>query len=130
MLTGGCFCGAVRYEAKGDVFHSTLCHCSDCRHVAAAPAVAWFSVAVPDFRITAGTPRRFKSSPDVERGFCGDCGTGLTYRHDGRPEIDITTCSLDAPETIPPADHSFVRSRLSWIGVADGLPEYDTVRRD
>jgi hypothetical protein len=70
------------------------------------------------------------SSPDVERGFCGDCGAGLTYRHGGRPEIDITTCSLDTPESIPPADHSFVRSRLSWIRVADGLPEYDTVRRD
>lgn len=129
MLTGGCFCGAVRYALHGKPFHATLCHCSDCRRIAAAPAVAWITVPAGDFHIIAGTPKRLQSSPHAERRFCGDCGTGLTYQHAGHPgEIDITTCSLDHPEQIPPADQTFTQSRLPWMPSANSLPEHETTR--
>jgi hypothetical protein len=129
MLTGGCFCGDVRYEVTGAAFHSTLCHCSDCRRIAGAPMVAWFSVKAADFRIVNGAARRFQSSAKVERQFCGACGTGLTYQHAGLPEeIDVTTCSLDAPELMPPEDQSWTRGRLSWLKRADGLIAYETTR--
>lgn len=131
MLIGGCFCGAVRYEIASGPFHSTLCHCSDCRRVAGAPAVAWFSAKAADFRITAGAPRRFRSSANVERCFCGTCGTGLTFQHADLPEeIDVTTCSLDAPELMPPTDHTWNRSRLPWLKLADGLAVHETNRSD
>ncbi len=129
MLTGGCFCRAVRYEAAGGTFHSTLCHCSDCRHVAGAPAVAWFSITVSGFRVTSGTMRRFHSSAKAVRGFCGDCGTALTYQHaDFAEEIDVTSASLDAPEAMPPADHTWICERLDWMKVAAGLPAYERGR--
>lgn len=44
MLTGGCFCGAVRCEADADAVHETVCHCSDCQRAVGAASVAWFSV--------------------------------------------------------------------------------------
>jgi hypothetical protein len=129
MVSGGCFCGAVRYAVSGEPLHSTLCHCSDCRRVAGAPAVAWFTMRVDDFRITSGVPRRLQSSGKVERTFCGACGTGLTYQHADLPgEIDVTSGSLDAPEGMAPEDHTFVGSRLRWLRMEDGLPEYETVR--
>jgi hypothetical protein len=129
MLTGGCYCRAIRYEVTGEPFHSTLCHCSDCRRVAGAPAVAWFSVAASGFRVTAGAPRRFRSSPRVEREFCGACGTALTFRHAGLAgEIDVTTCSLDAPELVPPKDHTWVGERLTWLQTEDGLPGFAGAR--
>jgi hypothetical protein len=129
MLAGGCYCGAVRYEADGAPFHRTLCHCVDCRRVSGAPAVAWFSVARAALRFTQGSPMWYRSSPQVTRGFCAQCGTQLTYAHDTSPgEIDITTCSLDDPQALPPEDHTFARSRLHWLRTNDGLPEYATTR--
>ena len=115
MLTGGCFCGAVRYEAGGEPFHTTLCHCADCRRVAGAPAVAWFSVATADYRVVAGTPRMFASSARAQRSFCPDCGTGLTFQaHASLDEIDVTIGSLDDPGFVRPEDHTWFASRTSW----------------
>jgi hypothetical protein len=126
---GGCACGAVRYDVEGDAFHRTLCHCVDCRRAAGAPAVAWFSVKADALRWTAGAPALHRSSPPVERGFCGACGTQLTYRHDDyRDEIDVATASLDDPELAPPDDHTFASQRLSWLKLADGLPVYPRTR--
>lgn len=128
-LSGGCHCGAVRYEAHGEPFNSTLCHCTDCRRVSGAPAVAWFSVLSRDLRWTAGEPVFYESSSGIRRGFCPACGGTLSFQ-DARwqDEIDIATCSLDDPEKVPPSDHTFVRSRLGWMKLHDGLPEYPTTR--
>lgn len=127
--SGGCFCGAVRYTVTGEVFNSTLCHCADCRRVSGAPAVAWFSARRADFRFTHGEPQRFASSEHVLRGFCPGCGTTLSFEDARWPEeLDIATASLDDPEAVPPGDHTFVRSRLGWMKLDDGLPEYPATR--
>ncbi|MBR0648736.1 GFA family protein [Roseomonas terrae] len=129
MLKGGCFCGYVRYEAGGTPFHSTVCHCSMCRRVAGAPMVAWFSVPRAEYRVVAGEPTRFASSPQAFRTFCPRCGTPLTFESAYSPdEIDITTVSLDDPETMPPADHTRTATQLSWVHLDDGLPTYPELR--
>jgi hypothetical protein len=131
MLTGGCYCGETRYEGAGALFHPTLCHCRDCRRIAGAPAVAWFSLRARDFRFTAGEPVRFASSEKGRRSFCGRCGTPLTFQNVDLPdEIDITTASLDDPEQVPPADHTHAGSRLSWLHLSDGLPRYRLGREE
>jgi hypothetical protein len=128
-LTGGCFCGLVRYEASGTPFHETTCHCSMCRRTTGAPFVTWFSVPRTQFRLIRGEPARFKSSARGQRSFCARCGTQLTFEHQDFPgEIDITTCSLDDPNVLPPKDHTWMRSRLDWIALADRLPEYPEAR--
>ena len=53
-MTGGCFCGFVRYRADGAPFDETNCHCTICRRTSGAPFVAWFSVARADFAFIAG----------------------------------------------------------------------------
>lgn len=129
MLEGGCFCGAVRYEAVGTPYHLTNCHCSICRRTAGAPFVTWFSVSRPGFRFVHGAPSRFSSSAKGTRSFCSLCGTQLAFEHDDLPhEIDVTTCSLDDPERLPPEDHTRTSSRLAWIKLADGLPEHREAR--
>lgn len=130
-LQGGCSCGAVRYEAHGTPFHQTLCHCVDCRRAAGAPAVAWFSVRAADLHWTHGAPALYRSSPAVERSFCGRCGTQLGYRNDGYPdEIDITTCSLDDPEALPPLDHTFISQQLRWLNISGDLPHFPRTRAE
>jgi hypothetical protein len=129
MLQGGCCCGDVRYEAGGTPFHRTNCHCSICRRASGAPFVAWFSVRRTGFRFVQGEPTRFKSTPKGVRSFCPRCGTQLTFEHvDAAGEIDVTTCSLDDPEGLPPEDHTRTSSKLRWIKLADGLPEHREAR--
>ncbi|MGI4945401.1 MAG: GFA family protein [Janthinobacterium lividum] len=123
MLAGGCFCGAVRYQAAAEPFHETVCHCADCRRAVGAAAVAWFTVPSSTLRWTAGTPAAFQSSPGVMRRFCAVCGTSLTY--EGAPgEVDVTICSLDDPNVVPPRDHTRTAARLSWDIIGDGLPTH------
>ena len=130
IATGGCLCGAVRYEARGAGFHATLCHCASCRRASGAPLVAWVSFAAAGFRFTAGEPRRLRSSSAVERSFCGACGTALTYRHDTLPdEIDVTTASLDDPAAFPPADQTWTGERIAWLADAHQLPAFPRTRR-
>ena len=125
MLSGGCLCGGIRYEAHGAPFHPTLCHCSMCRRAAGAPVVAWFSVPREGYRVVAGTPARYASSPGVVRTFCPRCGTSLTFESEAHPaEIDVTTASLDDPEAMPPRDQVRAATRLCWMAEAEALPAW------
>ena len=91
--------------------------------------VAWFSVPRDGLRVTAGEPARYASSPKGTRSFCPRCGTQLTFEHDDHPdEVDVTTCSLDAPGAVPPLDHVRVSSRVPWMQGEDELPEYRETR--
>jgi hypothetical protein len=131
MLKGGCFCGLIRYDAEGRPFHETNCHCSICRRTAGAPFLTWFTVPRSQFRIVCGEPRRFRSTAKGTRSFCPHCGTQLTFEHeDFSDEIDVTTCSLDDPEGLPPRDHTHASSRLSWVKLADQLPEHQESRQE
>ena len=121
MLTGGCFCDAVRYTVTGTPFNATNCHCSICRRTAGAPFVAWLSVRPDEFHLERGEPTRFQSSAQGERSFCARCGTQLTFRSAGLDEVDVTIASLDDPELVPPADNTRTSSRLSWISTSTGI---------
>jgi hypothetical protein len=124
MLEGGCFCGAIRYRASGNTTNETNCHCSICRRTSAAPFVAWFTVPASEFVFTAGAPVEFDSSSHGRRTFCPKCGTPLTFRSTQSPEeVDVTTCSLDRPDEVPPRDHTFTESALSWVDLGS-LPAH------
>ena len=128
MLTGGCFCGAIRYETSAEPFHETICHCEDCRRAVGAHAVAWFSVPRAAL-VLKGEPTRFQSSARAVRSFCGLCGTSLLYESDAQPgEVDITLASLDQPNVVPPKDHTMAAGKLGWDLICDGLPSYARLR--
>eukprot|EP01037_Dinobryon_pediforme_P005794 gene5794-5857_t len=129
MLSGGCLCGAVRYDVDGPVFNETICHCRDCRRAVGASNVAWFTVRTTWFRLTQGRAAAYRSSEKVMRQFCSDCGTSLSYQYDDRmDEIDITIATLDEPGTVAPKDHTQTGDRLGWDVIGDGLPEYEKFR--
>jgi len=129
-MEGGCFCGYVRYRVGGPPADETFCHCSICRRTSGAPAVAWFTVPVSDYELLAGEPASFRSSDHGTRSFCPRCGTPLTFRSDRLAgEVDVTTCSLDQPERVPPRTHTRAASKLSWLRLGDGLPVHEEARQ-
>ena len=131
-LTGGCRCGALRYQALNAPRHSMICHCASCRKSAAAPLVPWVTFPAADVTFS-GTLRIHASSPGVERGFCPECGTPISYAHAERAnEIDITTCSLDQPEAFPPKNDSWLEDDLDWMHAEPtaARPRYSRFRPD
>ena len=124
-LEGGCLCGRTRFRVAGAATNRGYCHCRSCRGASGAPFVAWATFPSSGFAITQGDLTRYASSKKVVRGFCGTCGTALTYAHQARPEeIDVALAALDEPARVPPEFHIWVSHKLPWIALADGLPQY------
>ncbi len=128
---GGCLCGAVRYRVSGPPRDPTNCHCATCRKAHAAAFVSWATFDASELSFGAGQPTRYASSPNVTRSFCGSCGTPLTYQRRDLPgEIDVSICSLDAPDELPPRTHIWTRHKLGWLALQDGLPAHERFRSE
>lgn len=77
-LTGGCLCGAVRYDLATDATALGACSCDQCRRHTGSLLVGLGAMA--DAIVWQGAPAVFRSSDWAERGFCGVCGSTLFYR--------------------------------------------------
>ena len=124
---GGCHCGAVRYTVSGEPQHVALCHCSDCRKSAGAPAVAWAAFAEGEFKLLQGELTTFNSSGSTMRSFCPKCGTGIAYRNaDMLPGIvDIQAATLDDPDALPVQAQIQTAERLGWMAHLHELPQFE-----
>jgi hypothetical protein len=132
-ITGGCACGAVRYELKSAPFDAGWCHCRTCQLVSGAPAMVFASVPAGHLVWTTGGDKvtSFKSSTFGHRSFCGECGTPFLMQVDHQPEtVDFSVATLDAPERVAPSFHIFWGSRIGWFEPGDDLPRHDRFRPD
>jgi len=124
-IAGGCYCGRIRYQIAQAPGATGICHCKSCRLTAGAESVGWAVNFTEDFAFTKGQPRAFRSSKNVERAFCGDCGTTLTYRRDSRNLVDVTLATLDDPEQLPPTQETWCQDRVSWNRLNDDLAHHE-----
>ena len=127
MITGGCHCGAVRYQAEGQALTHALCHCMDCRRHAGAPMVGWTMYPKDAVKVTKGMPKVYSSSANGRRHFCPDCGTGLFYENaEILPGIiDIQSATYDDAAAVPPQAHIQIAERIGWMERAHELPAFD-----
>jgi hypothetical protein len=132
-LTGGCMCGAVRYELKSQPFDCGWCHCRTCQLNSGAPGMVFASVPDSDFTWTSGSDK-VKSVPSSSFGhreFCSECGTPFLMKVDHQPEtVDFSVVTLDEPEAIAPGFHIFSSSKVGWFESKDELPRHDRFRPD
>ena len=131
LRTGGCLCGAVRYESVGEPLFSLLCHCRDCQHQSGSAYVAAMRVPAAGFRITKGEPKLYVSLSDagnrVTRAFCPECGCPLFIHVSARPEIvGLRVGSLDDPSGFRPEADIFVKSAQPWDHMNPDLPKHQT----
>ena len=129
VVTGGCLCGAVRYEADKSSYRTGCCHCRMCQKATGAPFVSLVQIPREAFRYTTGEPKYFNASEISDSVFCGDCGTTLMIRY--YPEINdayvVLTATLDDPNGYPPERHSGVESQMEWLKLDDDLPRTEYV---
>ena len=128
---GGCACGALRYRLNVEATQCCYCHCESCRNATGAVFVAWATFPTVAFELTGSGLRIRRSSKHAKRGFCGACGTQMTYAHDKRPgEFDLAVATLDNPDSLPPQFHIWVSEKPSWAVIGDELPQYSGWKRD
>ena len=131
-LTGGCGCGAVRFEVSAPLAGASYCHCTRCQHRTGTAASAQARTAPNTFTITAGADRLARWSPagGSEKVFCASCGSALFSQNPANPEVvGIRFGAFDHDPGIRPEHHQFVAYAASWEALPDdGLPRYEESR--
>ena len=125
-VSGGCYCGEVRYQVSGPVLGKGMCLCRECQHVSAGGGTFAMVVAEQSFRYTQGTPRQFARS-DLEapatRDFCGTCGTHLVTHSTRAPKALIVKAgTLDDPSVYGLPDRAiYVGEKQVYHVVPEGV---------
>jgi hypothetical protein len=130
--SGGCQCGAVRYEVTAAPVTVYACHCTECQRQSGS-AFAMAAVIPKDhFRVTQGQPKMFprRTSPVkvMECWFCADCGTRLYHVPGGTayPNRNIKPGTLDDSSWLVLATHFWTRSAQKWMVFPDGATCHET----
>lgn len=126
ILTGGCFCGAVRYEVRGGVHDTRSCHCSRCRKAFSSQANAYGLVDPEQFRWVQGEEylTTYPAEGEFGKRFCRICGSALCGIAHGRVH-GITLGCLDSDEGLEIEAHIFVASKAAWEVMPEGVRQYD-----
>lgn len=126
--TGGCACGAVRFEITEPLVGALYCHCSRCQRRTGTAASANAKCEPGSFRVVKGEKhlRAWKPDGGAEKWFCGECGSALFSVVPGDvPKIGVRLGALDSDPGIRPSYHQFVAYAAPWEELADdGLPRY------
>jgi hypothetical protein len=122
-MTGGCLCGAVRFEARLEKPEGYYCHCRMCQLAFGNTRAAFVNLRKDRVTWTAAAPTRYASSKIALRGFCGHCGTPLSFEYLSSQRMDLSAGAFDHPERLRPVAHFAVESRIPSWHVADGLSE-------
>jgi len=128
-LTGGCGCGAVRFEISAPLASAAYCHCTRCQRRTGTAAAASARVQPGSFRLVDGAAHVRAWAPDdgFEKHFCGLCGSALFSRNPkDRDVIGVRLGAFDGDPGIRPQWHQFVAYAAPWEPIPDdGLPRYD-----
>lgn len=132
QLTGGCNCGAVRYEVTEALAAASYCHCKRCQRRSGAAASPNAHPAPGSFRIVAGQDRLRSWKPENggEKWFCGDCGSSVYGHNPSHADpIGVRMGTFDEDPGIRPSVRQFVADAAAWEPIPDdGLPRRSASR--
>ena len=120
-LSGRCYCGSCRIEAKAPLIVA-YCHCNDCRRVTGAPVGAFAAFSPDDVGFVPPLGAGVSHNPGVRRWFCADCGSPLAATYDYLPgQVYVPIGLFDQAQELTPEIHAHAESRLPWLHIEDGL---------
>ena len=127
-FTGGCACGAIRYEAAGEPIAANHCHCRDCQQESGTGHGSFLSF-LRDGLILTGTPARWDMIADSggvkTRNFCAKCGLAVFLSFADMPDfVAIRAATLDDPKRFAPGFVSYAVRALEWDRVDQELPAF------
>ena len=127
MIKGSCLCGGVKFEIS-EARSLTYCHCRNCRKLSGAHVASYVHVDADKFRFVAGEEliQTFESAPGSFRNFCRVCSSTLPGKAPYLATVSIPAGLFDDDPDVRPMLHVFVRSKMSWVEINDGLPQYET----
>lgn len=138
-FTGGCLCGAIRYECSAEPIGMGNCHCRDCQKDTGSAYAAELFVPLKAVTIT-GDVKYYDTMGDsggvVNRGFCPTCGSRLFAKLGQTKLMAITAGSLDDPSEFKPAIDVYTVSAQPWDYMNPDLlkfakiPPFDAVAAD
>ena len=129
IFSGGCLCGAVRYDSASDPVVCGHCHCVDCRKTSGTGHGS--HIGVPDAAFTVTGDVRFYDAPadsgnSISRGFCPTCGSAIYSTNSGMAGMQFSRASsLDDPEICQPQLVVYAGRAASWDPVDPALPSFE-----
>ena len=126
-MTGGCGCGAVRFEITEPFLSASYCHCTRCQRRTGTAASANARLAPGSVRITAGENELRAWAPEdrMAKVFCGLCGSAVFSRRPGGDWMGVRLGAIDGDPGIRPQWHQYVAYAAPWQPIPDdGLPRY------
>jgi len=131
-LEGGCYCGAVRYQATGDALFRGQCHCRECQYISGGHPNVIIGMSEAGFTYTKGAPKAFRRKDlanPVTREFCPECGTHLLSRAPGVPGgVLIKVGTLDDPSLFGRPDMViFTVDKQPFHHLPSGVPTFERV---
>lgn len=133
-ITGGCGCGAVRFEVSTPFVSAAYCHCTRCQRRTGTGAAATARAEPGSVRVTRGEDelRAWRPEGGREKVFCGSCGSALFSREPGTTDnIGVRLGAIDGDPGVRPESRQFVAYAACWEAIPDdGLPRYDETRPD
>ncbi|HEX7298648.1 MAG TPA: GFA family protein [Solirubrobacteraceae bacterium] len=127
-LTGGCGCGAVRFEITEPLASAVYCHCTRCQRRTGTAAAISARVAPDSVRVVAGEEhlRGWSPGDGLEKVFCGACGSALFARDPETGAIRaVRFGAFDGDPGVRPTARQFVAYAAPWEPIPDdGLPRH------
>ena len=131
-LTGGCGCGAVRYEISAPLGRARYCHCTRCQRRTGSAAAASAPVQPGTLTITAGAEHIKGWAPGggFAKEFCGECGSAL-FARPGPDAAMVRLGTIDGDPGVRPEFRQFVAYAAPWEPIPDdGLPRHPESRHE
>ena len=130
MIEGGCYCGAVRYQAEDAIAFKGQCHCRECQYISGGGPNVVVGLPEQGFRFTRGEPKTFTRKDlanPVTRYFCAECGTHLATSSPGAPGIMIVKVgTLDDPTIYTQPDHAiWVSEKQAFHHIPEGVKTFE-----
>ncbi|TDR42029.1 hypothetical protein DFR29_10985 [Tahibacter aquaticus] len=124
-LSGGCFCGLVRYRIAAPLRSARSCHCSRCRKAFSGAGSAYAEVEPGCFAWESGEDQltHYATMPGWGLSFCRSCGTTLCGRQDERVH-GVTLGSVDGDPGVAIEMHLFVGSKAPWDHIGGNAAQF------
>lgn len=131
IRTGGCQCGAIRYEVSADPIALYACHCSECQKQTSSAFGMSMTVPRDGLRIVKGEPKTWTRSSDSGRAvvchFCGDCGTRLFHDAKRAPDsVNLKPGTLDDTGWLKPVGNLWTNHAQPWVHISGEALNYET----